>query len=82
MNLELYQDVALTRDIPGANLKAGDVATLIDRVTHPTGGEDGAGLEVFNAVGESIAAITVLLSAIARLRADQIPAVRFLARAA
>lgn len=82
MNLELYQEVALTRDIPRTNLKEGDVATLIDRVTHPTGDEDGAILEVFNAVGESIAVITVPVSAIARLRPDQIPAVRYLARAA
>lgn len=66
-DVELYQEVALTRDIPTANLKAGDVATLIDVVRHPTGGEDGAILEVFNAVGESIAVITVPLSAIARL---------------
>ena len=82
MNLELYQEVALTRDIPETNLKAGDVATLIDFVSHPTGGEDGVILEVFNAVGESIAVITVPVSAIARLRPDQVPAVRFLARAA
>ncbi|MFO7631720.1 MAG: hypothetical protein R6W76_04220 [Caldilinea sp.] len=82
MEMELYQEVALTRDIPSANLKVGDVVTLIDVVSHPTGGEDGAILEVFNAVGESIAVITVPLSAIARLRADQIPAVRFLVYAA
>jgi hypothetical protein len=80
--LELYQEVSLTRDIPGTSLKAGDVAMLIDRVTHPAGGEDGAILEVFNAVGETIAVVTVPESAIAQLRADQIPAVRLLARAA
>ena len=33
--LELYQYVALSRDIPEYNLKRGDVAMLIDYVTHP-----------------------------------------------
>jgi Domain of unknown function (DUF4926) len=78
MRLELYQDVALTRDEPGENLCAGDVATLIDYVAHPAGGEEGAVLEVFNALGESIAVVTVPVSSIAPLRADQVRAVRAL----
>lgn len=81
MRPELYQEVALTQDIAEEQLRAGDVATLVDTVPHPAGGEEGAVLEVFNAVGESIAVVTVPLSAIAPLRADQIPAVRSLSRA-
>jgi hypothetical protein len=80
MKLELYQEVVVTRTIPAANLQAGDVATLIDYVPHPAGGAEGAVLEVFNAVGDSIAVVTVPVSAIAALRADQVPAVRTLAR--
>ena len=76
MKPEHYQEVALTRDLPEAGLRAGDVATLVDYVTHPQGGEEGAVLEIFNAVGESIAIVTVPVSDIARLRADQVPAVR------
>jgi hypothetical protein len=76
MKLELYKEVALTRDIPAENLKKGDVAILVDYVPHPTGGEEGAILEIFNAVGESIAVATVPISAIASLRPDQVPAVR------
>jgi hypothetical protein len=49
---------------------------VIDYVPHPTGGEEGAILEIFNAIGESIAVVTVPISAIAPLRSDQIPAVR------
>ena len=78
MRLKLYQEVAVTRDISGENLKAGDVAVLIDYVSHPRGGEEGAILEVFNAVGESIGVATVPASAIAPLRADQMPAVRMI----
>ena len=80
--LEMYKEVALTKDIPAENLRQGDVATLIDRVPHPSGGEEGAVLELFNAVGESIAVVIVPLSAVAPLRADQVPAVRTLLSAA
>ncbi len=80
MNLELYQSVALRRDLPEHNLKKGDVATLIDRVPHPSGGEDGYILEVFNAVGESIAVVAVPSWDVELLRADEIFTVRSLAK--
>jgi hypothetical protein len=76
MKPELYQEVALTHDILDANLRMGDVATLVDYVPHPTSGEEGAVLEVFNVLGESITVVTVPASSIALLRADQVPAVR------
>lgn len=79
MQLELYQTVALTKDVTAENLRKGDVATLVDIVPHPVGGERGAVLELFNAVGESIRVAVVPLSAIAPLRSDQMPAVRSLA---
>lgn len=74
--VELYKEVALIRDIPTENLQKGDVATLIDIVPHPSQGEEGAVLELFNAIGESIAVALVPISAIAPLRSDQMPAVR------
>ena len=74
--LELYKEVALTKDIPTENLRKGDVATLIDLVPHPSGGEEGAVLELFNAVGESVAVVVVPLSAVAPLQPNQMPAVR------
>ncbi|WP_343405549.1 DUF4926 domain-containing protein [Caldilinea sp.] len=70
MKLELYKEVALLRTIPGTQLRAGDVAVLVEIVPHPAGGEDGALLEVFNAIGESIAVVTAPCSVVARLRAD------------
>ncbi len=78
MSIELYQSVALRRDLPEHNLKKGDVATLIERVPHPSGGEDGYILEVFNAVGESIKVIAVLRLDVEVLRADEILTVRSL----
>ncbi|MBZ0304227.1 MAG: DUF4926 domain-containing protein [Anaerolineae bacterium] len=76
MTLALYKQVALVRDVPEANLYAGDMVVLVDFIDHPTGGEQGAVLEVFNVLGESIDVVTVPVSAIAPLSADQIPAVR------
>lgn len=78
MSNELYQEVSLLRDVPEASLRIGDVATWVDTVRHPHGGEDGAVLEVFNALGDSIAVVTVPVSTIAPLRANQVPAVRTL----
>ena len=81
MTLELYQEVALTLDLPQYRLRAGDVATLIDFVSHPSGGEQGCVLEIFNAVGESIAVIAVPLSTVEALQSDKILTVRSFAQA-
>lgn len=78
MKLELYQYVALCRDIPEHNLKRGDVAMLIDYVTHPSDGEDGYIVEVFNAVGDSIAVFAVPMSAVEKLASNAVFAVRSL----
>ena len=75
MKLKLYQEIQLVRDVPSENLRTGDVAMLVHH-PHPRGGEEAARLEVFNAVGKSIAVATVPASAIGLLRADQVPAVR------
>jgi hypothetical protein len=81
MSLPLYERVALKRDLPEYNLRTGDVAVLVDDVPHPQGGEPGCVLEVFNALGESIAVVAVRKSDIESLRADEVLAVRPLARA-
>ncbi len=78
---DLYQRVALNRDLPDQKLRKGDVAWLIDYVPHPGGGEEGCILEVFNAVGQSIDVVTVPISTIEMLRADQILSVRSLVAA-
>ncbi len=76
MDLELYQEVTLTQNFPEHNLCQGDVATLIDCVPHPNNGEGGAILEVFNAIGETIAVVTVPYSSIAPLQANAILSLR------
>ncbi len=79
MKPELYQDVALNRTIPAQRLKKGDIAVVIDYLPHPVGGEEGAVLEIFNAIGDSVRVEVVPVSAIDPLRADQMLAVRPLA---
>ena len=74
--LQLYQEVALTGDIPEHRLQAGDIATLVDFVAHPDGGEEGCVLEVFNAIGESVAIVTVPRSMVESLRSDEVLTVR------
>ncbi len=81
MTLELYSEVALTQNIAEHNLKIGDVATLVDFVPHPQGGEEGCVLEIFNAVGESIDVVTVPISAIKSLSANEILTIRPLKQA-
>ena len=68
----------MTRDIPEQALCRGDVATLVEHVpgTKASGGEEGCVLEVFNAVGESIAVVAVPVSAIEPLKPSQVLATR------
>ncbi len=81
MTVELYQEVALTRDLPEHGLKAGDIAMLVDFVPHPSDGEEGCVLEVFNAIGESFTTIAVSISAVETLRSDEVLSVRPLEKA-
>lgn len=81
MTMDLYQGVALPRDLPEEWLKAGDVAILVDFVAHPSNGEDGCILEVFNAIGESFAVVAVPISAVKVLRSNEILTVRTLLKA-
>jgi hypothetical protein len=80
MKLPLYERVALARDLEEYGLRKGDVGVLVDYVPHPQGGEEGCLLEVFNAVGGSIAVVAVRLSYIEPVRADEVLAVRQLAK--
>ncbi len=77
--MELFQRVALRVDLPKHGLRKGDVATIVEHLPGKDR-EDGYVLEVFNAVGDTIAVITVPQSAVEPLAADVIPSVRPLAQ--
>ena len=78
MNIELFSQVALARDIPDEGLRCGDVATVVEKLpgTRASGGEEGYILEVFNAIGETITVVTVPVSAVEPLRASEVLSVR------
>lgn len=78
MKIELFKRVALKIDIPDQGLRKGDVATIVEYLPGKDG-EDGYALEVFNAIGESIAVVMVPESAVEPLTGDKIPSVRPLA---
>jgi len=74
MRIELFQRVALARDLPDHGLRIGDVATVVEELpaTEDSGGEVGYALEVFNAVGETIAVVIVPASAVKPLTEDEV----------
>jgi len=75
MRYELFKEVVLTKDIPEKRLKRGDVAIVVEH--HPVSdGENGYSLEIFNALGDTIAVITVPESEIGPLTEDEIFSVR------
>ena len=75
MTYQLFQEVVLAVDVPEKRLRKGDVATIVEE--HPVvGGERGYTLEVFNALGETIAVVTVPESAIVAMTADEVLSVR------
>ena len=78
MTYDLFEEVVLLKDISEKGLKKDDVATIVEH--HPvTDGEDGYTLEVFNALGDTVAVITVSESAITPLTEKEIFSVRSLA---
>ncbi|MEO5804315.1 MAG: DUF4926 domain-containing protein [Verrucomicrobiota bacterium] len=78
MKFKLYTDVALSSDVPESGLKRGDLVKLVDHHIAPDGTE-GYSIEVFNAIGETIAVTCVPESSLESLRADEILSVRPLA---
>jgi hypothetical protein len=79
MRFELYTDVALARDLPELRLRRGDLVKLVDHHLAP-GGEEGYSIEVFNAVGETIAVSSVPATALEPFREDEVLNVRPLAK--
>jgi hypothetical protein len=78
MRFELYTDAALARDIPEHRLRRGDVVKIVDRHLS-VNGESGYSIEVFNAIGDTIAVTAVTESALEPLHKDEVLSVRALA---
>jgi len=59
MKHELFSHVILTQDIPDHGLCRGDLATVVEQYEGVPGQEPGYELEVFNAVGQTVAILSV-----------------------
>ncbi len=77
MKWELCTDAALTCDVPEHRLRRGDIVKLVDHHVAPDGTE-GYSIEVFNAVGDTIAVTSVPASALEALRDDEVLCARTL----
>ncbi len=82
MKFEMFSRVALKTDVPENGLRRGDVVTIVEHHQGRPGQEPGYSLEVFNAVGETVAVITLRESQIEPLSAKEILHVRPLVTAA
>jgi hypothetical protein len=76
MSFELFTRVALKQDFPKHRLRKGDVATVIEKHQGAPGQEHGYSIEVFNAVGETIAVLVVPESQVEPLLHDEVLHVR------
>lgn len=79
MKFEMFSRVALKTDVPENGLRRGDVATVVEYHEGVPGQEPGYSLEVFNAVGDTVAVITLGESRLEPLSAGEILHVRPLA---
>jgi Domain of unknown function (DUF4926) len=75
MNIPLYSDVILLRDLPEEGVSIGDVGTVVEQHNVP-GLETGYSVEFFDMLGNTVTVATLPVSAL-RLptRADR-PAIR------
>lgn len=78
MAFELYNDVILTRDLAERGLRAGDVGTVVERHVVPGVAEEGYSVEFFDMTGNTVAVVTLLVSALRVPTPADRPAVRAL----
>ena len=79
MKFEMFSRVVLKTDVPENGLRRGDLATIVEYHEGLPGQEPGYSLEVFNAVGDTVAVIALGESQIESLREDEILCARVLA---
>jgi hypothetical protein len=78
MKFEMFSRVALKTDVPEHGLRCGDLATIVEFHPGISGQEPGYSLEVFNAVGDTVAVITLGESEIESLHENEILCARAL----
>ena len=80
MKFPLFSRVALAVDVPTEGIRRGDVATVVETHPAPTPAKEmGYSVEVFNALGDTLAVLTLPESHLEALRRDEILSVRSMA---
>ena len=82
MAYPLFIRVSLAKDFPEQSLHRGDLATIVEIHEGGPAQETGYSLEVFNAVGETIAVLVVEESKITPVKKNEILHVRQLSEVA
>ena len=81
MTLALYQRVVLTQDLPKEGLRAGDVGAIVEEYPARAEVPEGYELEVFAASGQTIAVVSVPVTAVREATEGDVLSVRSMPRA-
>ena len=76
MRYELFNKMALRTDVPDHSLVTGDIGIIVQYHPPRANQEPGYTLEVFNAVGDTVAVVTLPESQLAPLSQDEVFHVR------
>ena len=79
MKFELFTRVALATDFTEHRLRKGDIATIVEYHAGKPGQEPGYSLEIFDAVGNTVAVVTARESQLDALNSNELLHVRRLA---
>jgi hypothetical protein len=71
--VQSFQQVAFSVDIPEDGIRRGDIATIVEYFDNP---RPGYALEVFNAIGETVAVVAVPETSLEPLSDDERLSVR------
>jgi Domain of unknown function (DUF4926) len=81
MNIPLYSDVILLRDLPDEGVYVGDIGTVVEQ-HNVQGLETGYSVEFFDVLGNTVTVATLPMSALRLPTREDRPAVRLTANAA
>jgi Domain of unknown function (DUF4926) len=81
MNIPLYSDVILLRDLPEDSVSIGDIGTVVEQHDVP-GLETGYSVEFFDMLGSTVTVATLPMSALRLPTSADRPAIRLIAGAA
>jgi hypothetical protein len=76
-----FRRVVLTTDLPGEGLRAGDIGVVVEHYPARSAVPEGYELEFFAGTGETVALVSVPVTAVRETTGHEVLSVRELARA-